>query len=109
MKELLKKEDLPGAIVVDSAHKNKDPGQMEVVLHVAQQIQMGEVAIKGVMIESNLVAGQQEFEAGKTDLETLERGKSITDACVDLNETETMFKLLSGAVLQRRMILKNQQ
>lgn len=104
--DLLREAGLSERLVIDTAHKNKNPGQMEPVIAVAQQVQMGHIAIKGVMVESNLIAGKQEFEVGVTNPNTLEPGKSITDACVDQTETESMFRLLVGAVMQRRIIVK---
>jgi 3-deoxy-7-phosphoheptulonate synthase len=59
----------------------------------------GEVAIKGVMIESNLVEGSQSLD----DQKNLVYGQSITDGCVGLAETEKMLNLLSDAVNLRRL------
>ena len=46
------------------------------------------------MIESNTVAGRQEFEPGMPR-HALVRGQSITDACVDLGTTEEMLLRLA--------------
>jgi 3-deoxy-7-phosphoheptulonate synthase len=48
----------------------------------------------GVMIESNLVAGRQDL---CSDPQKLVYGQSITDACVDLEETENMLAELAQA------------
>jgi 3-deoxy-7-phosphoheptulonate synthase len=56
----------------------------------------------GVMIESNLVAGAQPLVAGKE----LVYGQSITDACIDWSETQTLLRELAGAVRERRAHLK---
>lgn len=106
-KELLRKNKLPEAILIDASHKNSgsDPDkQIEVVNDVARQVALGETAIKGVMIESNLVGGKQLFVAGEDDPTKLEYGKSITDGCTGLEDTEQMLITLSAAVEKRRSL-----
>ncbi len=49
----------------------------------------GNQALVGVMIESNLVAGNQKIPE---DLSQLIYGCSVTDACVDWDTTETMIR-----------------
>ena len=58
----------------------------------------GDRRIMGVMLESNLVAGAQSLVAGKP----LTYGQSITDACIDWNETHGLLKELAAAVRARR-------
>lgn len=53
----------------------------------------------GVMIESNLDAGNQKVLNGKHGLK---RGISITDACVDWSTTQTLLRNLKEAVKARR-------
>jgi 3-deoxy-7-phosphoheptulonate synthase len=50
------------------------------------------------MIESNLVAGAQKLITGQP----LVYGQSITDACIDWNETYAMLAELAAAVRTRR-------
>jgi 3-deoxy-7-phosphoheptulonate synthase len=50
------------------------------------------------MIESNLVAGAQKLVPGQP----LVYGQSITDACIDWNETRTLLAELAAAVRSRR-------
>ena len=50
------------------------------------------------MIESNLQAGNQKIS------NQMEYGKSITDACVDFEETKVFLENLSTAVQKRREI-----
>jgi 3-deoxy-7-phosphoheptulonate synthase len=85
--ELLKKNNLPSAIMVDCSHANsyKDHTKQGLVLtSVINQILEGEKDIKGVMIESNLNAGNQSIPE---DLTKLKYGVSVTDKCIDWNET----------------------
>jgi len=88
---LLAKNSLPPAIMVDCSHANsyKDHERQGEVLHsVVEQIGKGQKSIKGVMIESNLNAGNQGIPE---DLSTLEYGVSVTDKCVDWETTEKMI------------------
>lgn len=93
----LTEADLTPRVMVDCSHANsgKDHRKQIVALQsVADQLSDGSRAIFGVMIESNIVAGRQEVAPGKE----LNYGQSITDACVDLAETERMFEILSKAI-----------
>lgn len=65
---------------------------------VCQQLRGGEKAIIGVMIESHLVEGNQSLESG----EPLVYGKSVTDACIGWEDTETVLRDLAAAVKARR-------
>jgi 3-deoxy-7-phosphoheptulonate synthase len=93
--DLLVKHKLPAKIMIDASHGNSNKNhrnQTKVIESVAEQIEAGSKSILGVMIESNLVEGQQNI--GKD----LVYGQSITDACVDLAETEKMFSILAKVV-----------
>jgi 3-deoxy-7-phosphoheptulonate synthase len=57
--------------------------------NVSEQIVAGNNSIVGLMIESNIGAGNQKVPANLADLEY---GVSITDACVDWETTETMVR-----------------
>lgn len=79
-------------IVVDCSHANsfKKPELQPLVLSdVVSQIVSGNRSIVGVMIESNLVAGNQSIQA---DQSKMTYGCSVTDGCVDWATTETMIK-----------------
>ncbi|HSW85749.1 MAG TPA: 3-deoxy-7-phosphoheptulonate synthase [Candidatus Saccharimonadales bacterium] len=102
MKSILSIKSLPESIGIDASHGNSGKvaaKQVEVVRDVSSQIALGETAIKLVMIESNLVAGQQ----APGPIDTLEFGVSITDECVGLGITEQMMDTLSQAVQARRV------
>jgi len=89
--ELLSKNNLPPAIMVDCSHANsyKDHNrQGEVLESVVTQINAGQKSIKGVMIESNLCAGNQSIP---DDLSQMQYGVSVTDKCVDWQTTEDML------------------
>lgn len=71
---------------------------MEVATDVSEQIRNGDRSITGIMIESNLVEGNQNLESG----EPLVYGKSVTDACIGWDDTEKVLRQLSDAVITRR-------
>lgn len=59
----------------------------------------------GVMIESNIREGNQKPPpANAGGLEALEKGVSITDACVDWDSTVEILEQLADAVRTRRKI-----
>ena len=93
---------LPQRVMIDCSHANssKDYKRQAVVCHdVAGQIANGDGRIIGVMLESNLVAGAQKLVQGKP----LVYGQSITDPCLDWNETAVLLKELAAAVRAGRM------
>ena len=97
----LDKASLPQQIVVDCSHANslKDhKKQMLVVDDLAKQLCGGENRIKGLMIESNLVEGNQNIND-----KNLVYGKSVTDACIGWEDTEKAILKLSDAVNKRKL------
>ncbi len=102
-KAKLGKRGLPAVVVVDASHGNSQKNhlrQLDVVHDLAGQLRAGEPAIRGVMLESNLVAGRQNLDQQHPD--ALEYGKSVTDACVDLDTTAAMLDELADAARARR-------
>jgi 3-deoxy-7-phosphoheptulonate synthase len=94
---------LPEVLVVDASHGNSQKDhlrQIDVVRDLAGQVAAGEPAIRGVMLESNLVAGRQELD--RRHPEALRYGVSVTDACVDLATTEELLAELAEAACARR-------
>ena len=88
------------AVMVDTSHGNslkKPENQPIVASAVADQVAAGDHRIVGVMIESNLVAGQQSIDA-----KPRRYGQSVTDGCVDWETTEEMLMDLANAVSLRR-------
>ncbi len=99
----LRARGLPEVLVVDASHGNSQKNhlrQIDVVRDLAGQVAAGETAIRGVMVESNLVAGRQDLD--QQHPEALEYGRSVTDACVDLPTTEAMLAELAAAARARR-------
>lgn len=90
-------------IVIDASHANsgKDPArQPHVAADVAGQIRAGETRVRGMMIESHLVAGAQTPVEG----EPLTYGQSITDGCIGWNDTVAVLEELADAVASRRRV-----
>ncbi|MBZ7657445.1 3-deoxy-7-phosphoheptulonate synthase AroG [Klebsiella oxytoca] len=97
----LAKAGLPVQIMIDFSHANSSKQfkkQMDVGADVCQQVAGGERSIMGAMIESHLVEGNQSLESG----EPLTYGKSITDACIGWEDTDTLLRQLAEAVKARR-------
>ena len=89
--ELLKTKQLPPAIMVDCSHANsyKDhTRQGEVLDNIIEQLTIDPGSVTGVMIESNLNAGNQSIPE---DLNQLKYGVSITDKCVNWETTVEML------------------
>jgi 3-deoxy-7-phosphoheptulonate synthase len=92
---------LPERLVIDASHDNsaKDPEkQFFATGEIADQIADGNKAIVGVMLESFLKEGRQDLVAG----EDLTYGQSITDPCIDWEDTVAALERLASAVQARR-------
>ena len=101
--EALKTAGLPDTIMVDFSHANsgkQHEKQLEVSLDIASQLSTGNTQIFGVMIESHLIEGNQKIIPGKK----LAYGQSITDACINWNDTVTVLHQLADAVANRRSV-----
>lgn len=88
-------------IMIDFSHANSAKQfkrQIDVCEDVSSQIANGNKNIFGVMVESNIVEGQQKVLEGQP----LTYGQSITDACIGWDDTEFIFDNLSKAVISRR-------
>ncbi|MGB0370029.1 MAG: 3-deoxy-7-phosphoheptulonate synthase [Opitutales bacterium] len=100
--ESIEKAGLKTSIMVDCAHANsaKDPARQPIVMDdVCAQIQAGEDYITGVMIESNIHAGNQSFPQPKEDLKY---GVSITDPCIDWETTESVLRETAKVLSEAR-------
>lgn len=90
--QALAKAKLARNIVVDCSHANswKKPEYQPLVMKdVIHQIREGNQSVVGLMIESNIVAGNQPIPA---DLSQMKYGCSVTDACVGWETTEEMIR-----------------
>ncbi len=96
----LAKLELTKSIMIDCSHANSNKDhrqQRNVVDAVRAQLDEGNQSITGLMIESHLNAGNQSInnEGG------LNYGVSITDACIDWQETEELLRGLAESLAGR--------
>ncbi|KAE9530290.1 3-deoxy-7-phosphoheptulonate synthase [Testudinibacter aquarius] len=97
----LAKAGLEQSIMIDCSHgnSNKDYRRQPLVAEDAvQQILDGNRSITGLMLESNLFAGNQNSEQPKKQLQY---GVSITDACIDWQTTEQLLRKIHQQLLNR--------
>ena len=93
------------SLMVDCSHANSSKQherQLEVTRDIAGQLSAGSHQVFGVMIESHIRAGAQKFTPGKDEASALEYGKSITDACLGWEDSETALQILAAGVKARR-------
>ena len=91
---MLEKEGLPTRLMIDLSHGNSRKDhlkQIEVGQDVASQVRTGS-PIFGVMIESNIVEGRQNYGPNAI------YGQSVTDACISIEQTEVVLEALAEAV-----------
>jgi 3-deoxy-7-phosphoheptulonate synthase len=97
----LDKASLPRRVMIDCSHGNsrkQHARQAEVADDVAVQVSAGDRALFGVMIESFLEDGRQDWNAGGE----MVYGQSITDACISWDRTLPVLDALAAAVRSRR-------
>jgi 3-deoxy-7-phosphoheptulonate synthase len=95
----LRAAGLPERLVIDASHDNsgKDPDRQPLAAAaIGEQVAGGNAAIVGLMLESFLVAGRQDLGGELT------YGQSITDACIDWDQTVAVLDGLTTAVQARR-------
>ena len=95
--KLLKENDLAERIMIDCSHDNSNQNnrnQGKVIENIKSQILSGNKSIFGVMLESNLFSGKQKI---LSDKESMKYGVSVTDGCIDWNETVSVIKSLKEA------------
>jgi len=104
--ELAKAKVTPN-IMVDCSHANSNKNhelQTLVMENVSNQIIEGNKSIIGLMVESNIGAGNQNIPANLCDLKY---GVSVTDACIDWVTTENVIRkmhdALKGALTNRKL------
>jgi len=97
----LDKAELPRRVMIDCSHgnSNKDQRRQAVVARdVAAQVAGGSRALAGVMLESFLEDGRQDWKPDGS----MVYGRSITDACIGWEATLPLFDTLAAAVRERR-------
>ncbi|GGN56841.1 phospho-2-dehydro-3-deoxyheptonate aldolase [Actinoplanes lobatus] len=98
---LLRKAGLPERLVIDCSHgnSNKDHKRQPIVAEdIARQMESGQHAISGVMLESFLEPGRQDLGGELT------YGQSVTDACMGWDATVAVLERLAAASAKRRAL-----
>jgi 3-deoxy-7-phosphoheptulonate synthase len=83
--------------MVDCSHDNSGKDHTRQVAtgrQVLDQVRSGQTGILGLLLESNLEAGRQDWKPGAP----LRRGVSITDACMGWDETADLLREAAAAV-----------
>jgi len=89
---LLEKNGITPSIMIDASHANcgkKQERMPDVFKEIVRQRVAGSEQLTGIMLESNLVAGNQSFPQPLADLTY---GQSITDQCIDWETTESLVR-----------------
>jgi 3-deoxy-7-phosphoheptulonate synthase len=97
---LLERAGLNNRVMIDMSHANSEKDhrkQLKVCEDICGQLEDGEQRIFGVMIESNLVEGNQKMR----DAKDLTYGQSITDACLGWEDSERCLRDLAEASAAR--------
>jgi 3-deoxy-7-phosphoheptulonate synthase len=92
---MLRNSGIPESIVVDCSHGNssKDYTKQGMVAEdIGKQISSGNKSIVGIMIESHLFSGNQPIS------KDMQYGVSVTDGCIDWDETEFLLRKLSKQI-----------
>ena len=87
---ILEQNGMRPNIMIDASHANSNKDfkmQSKVVDDVKNQLLSGEKNIIGIMLESNLVEGNQKINSR----DKLRYGQSITDSCIGWEETENII------------------
>jgi 3-deoxy-7-phosphoheptulonate synthase len=83
-------------VMIDCSHGNSQKDhrrQPEVAEAIAEQVASGSWQVLGVMLESHLVEGRQDYAPGKAAV----YGQSITDACISFAQTEPLLERFAQA------------
>ncbi len=97
----LEEAGMPAAVMIDASHSNSEKKykkQLDVIENICGQLEKGSRKIMGVMIESNLVEGNQPLEGNPN----IPYGQSITDGCIGWEDTVKAIDKLAKAVRARR-------
>jgi 3-deoxy-7-phosphoheptulonate synthase len=100
------KAGLTPRLMIDASHANsskKPENQVPVCASIGEQIASGDERIVGVMVESHLVGGRQDLIEGKE----LTYGQSITDGCIDWEQSLGVLAGLAESVQARRNKRRN--
>jgi len=101
---LLNENKLSDSLIVDCSHGNSQKdhlNQIKVIDSLCDSIGAGLACIKGVMLESHLKTGRQNYDSKAPDNKPLQYGISITDACLSLEQTWPLLDKLNSAAAHK--------
>lgn len=90
----LTKRNFTPKIMIDCSHENSNKDHKKQILairDIVAQKKFGNTSIFGLMLESNINEGNQKLP---TDLSQLKYGVSLTDKCINWEDTESAITLL---------------
>ncbi len=96
----LAKRNLRQRVMIDCSHGNSEKDhrrQQQVAGAIAEQVAAGSQHIFGVMLESHLIEGRQDYVPGHQAV----YGQSITDACLSFDQTTPLLEALASARRKR--------
>ncbi len=99
--ERLQAKGLPEQMMIDCSHGNSNKdfrNQPKVADELCEQLRAGSKAVAAVMVESNLVEGNQKIS------EDMVYGQSVTDQCINWADTENVLDTFSAAIRARRAL-----
>ncbi|MDH2927146.1 3-deoxy-7-phosphoheptulonate synthase [Lonepinella koalarum] len=99
--QALEKAGLETAIMIDCSHANSNKDyrlQPSVAENALQQLVNGSRSIIGLMLESNINAGNQSAEQPVNEMKY---GVSITDACIDWETTDELLRKIADGLKNR--------
>jgi len=97
----LEEAGVEAGVMIDCSHANSRKQyqfQIEVGKDISNQVASGNRHIIGAMVESHLNAGRQDVKPGVK----AEFGISITDACINWEDSEELLRTFAKAVRRRR-------
>jgi 3-deoxy-7-phosphoheptulonate synthase len=104
--QILINNNQPPQIMIDCSHGNSQKNhknQIIVTKSIAEQISNNDVRIIGTMIESNINEGKQNITG------SMKYGVSITDACINLKDSEIVLNILADAIQIRFVNTQNKK
>jgi phospho-2-dehydro-3-deoxyheptonate aldolase len=93
----LEKENINTGIIIDCSHGNSQKEYLKQILvgcSINRLISLKKYPIRGVMIESNIIQGNQKLPK---DINLLKYGVSITDACIDIDSSNNILEVLNSS------------
>jgi 3-deoxy-7-phosphoheptulonate synthase len=94
--ERLAANGLHARVMIDCSHGNSEKDhrrQAAVAADIAKQVAGGSWQVFGLMLESHLVEGRQDYAPNRVAV----YGQSITDACISIDQTEPILEQLAKA------------